>query len=57
MNKMAGAMPRRRASSAKPICLATAKNDKAVVVSVTSPNKEAVWAIQTRAKHLADAKA
>ena len=34
---------------------ATAKNDKAVVVSITSPsNKEAVWAIQTRAKHLAE---
>lgn len=33
---------------------AAAKNDKAVVVSVTSKNKEAVWAIQTRAKHLAE---
>ncbi|MCE9573509.1 MAG: hypothetical protein K8W52_10150 [Deltaproteobacteria bacterium] len=33
---------------------AKGKDDKAVTVSVTSKNKEAVWAIQTRAKHLAE---
>jgi hypothetical protein len=40
--------------SATTAIAAPGKDDKAVVVNVTSGNKEAVWAIQTRAKHLVE---